>query len=126
MTEDDLVTGLSQGNVLTGAPFEAVEPTLLHRVRGHHPSDGRRRIATSCGSSTTTTSDSMTGTRTTDCANPFAAPAAEPVFELHNLTTDPEERHNLTDDAKDAARQLTTVLDQQREAKRLVPSLRNP
>ena len=49
----------------------------------------------SCGSSTTTTSASTTGTPTTASPpNPFAAPAAEPVFEMHNLTADPEERHN--------------------------------
>jgi hypothetical protein len=51
--------------------------------------------------------------------NPFAGPAAEPIFELRNLTADPEERHNRVSDDRDALSQLTTVLDTQREAKRL-------
>jgi hypothetical protein len=45
---------------------------------------------------------------------------------VHNLSTDPEERHNLVDDAKDTLSQLTSLLDGQREAKRLLPGLRNP
>ena len=35
-----------------------------------------------------------TGPGLVQAPNPFAAPAAEPVFEMHNLTADPEERHN--------------------------------
>ena len=58
--------------------------------------------------------------------NPFAAPAAEPVFELHNLTTDPEERTNRVGDSSAALSELTSILDAQRDVKRLVPSLRNP
>ncbi len=60
--------------------------------------------------------------------NPFAGPAAEPFFELHNLTADPEERHNRIDDAeaKAALSKVQTVLDKQRDAKRLVPAHRNP
>ena len=57
--------------------------------------------------------------------NPFAAPAAEPVFEMHNLTTDPEERHNRVSDATAELSQLQSILDSERDAKRLVPSLRN-
>ena len=60
-------------------------------------------------------------------ANPFAAPPAEPAWELHNLTADPEERHNLAADADAAGvlRDLQGVLDEQREAKRRLPQLRN-
>ncbi len=57
---------------------------------------------------------------------PFAGPAAEPAFELHNLTTDPEERHNRADDAREALSQMQAVLDAQRDAKRNLPRLRNP
>ncbi len=32
--------------------------------------------------------------------NPFASPAAEPVFELHNLSADPQERHNRAGDER--------------------------
>ena len=48
-------------------------------------------------------------------------PAAEPAWELHNLTADPEERRNLDGEAPDVARQMRTVLEQQRDAKRLLP-----
>ncbi|HZM54254.1 MAG TPA: hypothetical protein VFC03_04440 [Acidimicrobiales bacterium] len=58
--------------------------------------------------------------------DPFAGPAAEPILEMHNLTGDPEERHNRIDDAPDALSQLTSLLDSQREAKRLLPAHRNP
>ena len=57
--------------------------------------------------------------------NPFAAPAAEPVFEMHNLTTDPEERHNRVGDATAELSTLQSILESDRDAKRLVPSLRN-
>ena len=60
-------------------------------------------------------------------ANPFAPPPAEAVWELHNLTADPEERRNraMDPDAADVLRDLQGVLDQQREAKRRLPQLRN-
>ena len=59
-------------------------------------------------------------------ANPFAAPAAEPVFEMHNLTVDPEERRNRAEDVPGALSQLRSILDTQRDAKRLLPTRRNP
>jgi len=58
--------------------------------------------------------------------NPFAAPAGEPFFELHNLTRDPEERTNVAGVDADALAQMQTVLDEQRDAKRLLPRHRNP
>ena len=57
--------------------------------------------------------------------NPFAPPAAASAFELHNLTTDPEERHNRAGDAPDVFGNLQGVLEAQRDAKRRVPHLRN-
>ena len=57
--------------------------------------------------------------------NPFAGPAAEPVFEMHNLTVDPEERQNCLAEAPDALSQLRAILDAQRDAKRLLPTHRN-
>ncbi len=57
--------------------------------------------------------------------NPFASPAAESGWELHNLTADPEERRNHAADEPDVARRLRAVLDEQREAKRRLPQLRN-
>jgi len=38
-------------------------------------------------------------------ANPFAPPPAEPAWELHNLTADPEERRNRAADAEDDQQQ---------------------
>jgi hypothetical protein len=58
-------------------------------------------------------------------ANPFAPPPAESSWELHNLTADPEERHNRADDTPDVLGELQVVLDEQREAKRRLPRLRN-
>ena len=125
MTEDDVTRGLTQKNILTGKPFDAVEPP-------------------SCIESVITTLPTGTGSapelwklnhyyeRLDDwnadhgvAAKPIAAPAAEPVFELHNLTVDPEERRNRVDDAKDALRQMQTMLDTQRDAKRHLPQHRN-
>ena len=127
MTEDDISRGLST----TEHPHRrAVRPgrrPVLHRVDDRDAADRRRTAPTSCGSSTTTTSGSTTGTkRTASPKNPFAGPAADPVFELHNLTADPEERHNRVDDADDALRQMQTILDAQRDAKRNLPIHRNP
>ena len=59
-------------------------------------------------------------------ANPFAGPAAEPAWELHNLTADPEERHNRVAEDKGALSEMRSVLDAQRDEKRLLPSLHNP
>ena len=57
--------------------------------------------------------------------NPFLGPAAEPVYELHNLTRDAEERHNLADTEADVRSQMTSVLEAERDAKRRIPALRN-
>jgi len=58
--------------------------------------------------------------------NPFAAPAAEPMFELYDLTVDPEERSNVATTDAAARTALLQVLDERRDAMRLLPRLRNP
>ena len=58
--------------------------------------------------------------------NPFAEPAADSVFEMHNLTTDPQERHNRADHDHDTLHQVQSVLDAQRDSKRKLPAHRNP
>ena len=58
--------------------------------------------------------------------NPFAGPAAESEWELHNLTSDPEERNNQTSDAPAALSKMKTLLETERDAKRRTPMLRNP
>ena len=55
-----------------------------------------------------------------------AGAAAEPVFEMHNLTVDPEERHNRVGDATAELSQLQSILASQRDEKRLLPRHRNP
>ena len=44
---------------------------------------------------------------------------------MHNLTADPEERDNRVSDATAELSRLQSVLDSERDAKRLVPTLRN-
>jgi hypothetical protein len=55
-----------------------------------------------------------------------APAAAEPALELHNLTIDPEERNNLSTDAPATFSEMRTVLEAQREEKRLLPSIGAP
>jgi hypothetical protein len=50
------------------------------------------------------------------------SPAAEPAWELHNLTLDPEERHNRAEHGDEALTQMRAVLDAERDRKRLLPS----
>jgi hypothetical protein len=126
MTEDDVTRGLNQTNVLTGTPFEAVE----------HPSNIESVITTlptGAGGEPELWKLNHYYQRLDEWntaqglpPNPFAGPAAEPDYELHNLTVDPEERHNCAADNTTELSQLKSILETQRDQKRLVPSLRNP
>jgi arylsulfatase A-like enzyme len=126
MTEDDVTRGSNQANVLTGVPFDAVE----------HPSNIEMVIT-----SLPTGADGMQELWKLNhyyerldewnadhgiAPNPFAAPPAEPVFELHNLSSDPQERHNRAGDDPSVLSQLQSVLAAERDVQRLVPRLRNP
>ena len=126
MTEDDVSRGLTQKNVLTGEPFDAVGyPSHVESVIATLPTgpDGGEELwKLNHYYERLDEWDADHGIP----ANPFAGPAAEPSWELHNLTTDPEERSNVVSDRADALSSLRSVLDEQREAKRLLPSLRNP
>ena len=125
MTEDDVTRGLNQNNVLTGAPFDPVEhPSNIESIVAELPTgpDGSAQLWKL----------NHYYERLDDWnadhgipANPFATPAAEPVFEMHNLTVDPEERSNLAGSNAEQLSQLTSVLEAQRDTKRLVPALRN-
>ena len=55
----------------------------------------------------------------------FLGAPADPFFELHNLSADPEERENLMSTRADVASTMRSVLDAQRDAKRKLPTLRN-
>jgi choline-sulfatase len=126
MTEDDVARGLSEANVLSGTPFDLVDfPSRVESVIA--------ALATGPDGAEELWKLNHYYERLDDwnaehgiAANPFAAPPAEPLFELHNLSADPEERHNHVDDAKDALARMRSVLDDQREAKRLLPLHRNP
>ena len=126
MTEDDVTRGLNQNNVLTGAPFDPVEnPCFIESVIATVPTGADGSAELWKLNHYYERLDEWNAAHGI-AANPFAAPAAEPVFELHNLTIDPEERHNLVGDATAALSRLTSILDAQRDEKRLVASLRNP
>ena len=55
--------------------------------------------------------------------NPFLGPAAESDWELHNLTVDPEERHNRAFDDPASVSSMKSVLETERDAKRRIPTL---
>jgi len=125
MTEDDISRGLSMGNVLTGEPYDAVTgPARVESVVAMVPGpDGAEHLWKL----------SHYYERLDDwnaahgiAPNPFAPPAAEPMFELYDLTADPEERTNLATTDAAALSALQSVLLEQRDAKRLLPRYRNP
>jgi arylsulfatase A-like enzyme len=126
MTEDDISRGLSTRNLVTGeayAPVDnpcSIESAIATLPTGHDGAEELWKL-------------NHYYERLDDWndahgipKNPFVAPAAEPIFEMHNLSADPEERHNRVDDAPDTLSRLKTILDAQREAKRRVPMHRNP
>ena len=126
MTEDEVTRGATQVNVLTGEPFPAVDaPACVESVVAALPTgDGGAEELWKLNHYYERL-DEWNADHGIP-ADPFAAPAAEPAWELHNLTADPEERTNLATHDADALRSMRSVLDQERDAKRLVPHLRNP
>jgi arylsulfatase A-like enzyme len=130
MTEDNPSRGSTQVNLFTGNTFEAVgqgEPTptsiesvLASLATGPDGSDELWKL-----NHYYERLDEWNESKGI-AKNPFAGPAAEPLYELHNLTADPEERHNRATEDPAALSALRTVLEAQRDAKRRVPSLRNP
>jgi arylsulfatase A-like enzyme len=128
MTEDEVSRGITQTNVLTGAPFEAVGPPA-------HVESVIAELATGDGGATELWKLNHYYERLDDwyeahgvARNAFLPAAAEPEFEVHNLTRDPEERHNLAADADaaDTRGRLLAMLESERDAKRRLPNLRNP
>jgi arylsulfatase A-like enzyme len=125
MTEDDVTRGLTQSNILTGARFEPVAPPVnIESVVAALPSGE--------GGSAELWKLNHYYERLDDwyaaqgvAPNPFAGPAAEVDWELHNLTTDPEERHNLASTDPTTASRMRSVLEAERDAKRRIPRLRN-
>ena len=125
MTEDAVSRGTTQTNILTGAPFDPVPyPTNIESVIGFLPTgpDGSAELWKL--NHYYERLDDWYADRGV-APNPFAGPAAEPSFELHNLSRDPSERENryLADPA--AASAMVTLLEAERDAKRRIPALRN-
>jgi arylsulfatase A-like enzyme len=126
MTEDEVTRGLAQQNILTGDAFEPLPaPACIESVIATLPTgpDGTPELwKLNHYYERLDEWNAAHGMR----LNPFTPPPVESSWELHNLSADPEERTNRTGDAPDALSRLRSVLDAQREEKRLLPSLRNP
>ena len=125
MTEDDVTRGVTQVNILTGAPFEPVAPPInIESVLATLPTgDGGAPELWKLNHYYERLDDWYAAQGI--APNPFLAPAAEPEWELHNLTADPEERHNRAFDDPAAASSMKSVLETERDAKRRIPRLRN-
>ncbi len=126
MTEDDVTRGLTQTNVLTGEPFDPVPPpSNIESVVAPLPTGpgGEDELW-----KLNRYYDRLDGWDAEHgiAPDPFAGPAAEVELELHNLTADPEERTNRAATDPGTLRTLSTVLESERDRKRLVPRLRNP
>jgi arylsulfatase A-like enzyme len=126
MTEDDISRGLTQNNVLSGKPFDAVDyPSRVESVITTLPTGPRGAEELWKLNRYYERLDEWNEAHGVP-TNPFARAPADPLFEMHNLTADPEERHNRVDDVPDALSRLQTILDRERDAKRRVPLHRNP
>ena len=126
MTEDEVTRGASQRNILTGEPFDAVEaPTCIESVVATLPTGPAGTAELWKINHYYERLDDWNADHGVP-VSPFSAPAADAVFEVHNLSRDPEERQNVVDEEGDAVRDLRAVLDSERDRKRLVPSMRNP
>ncbi len=125
MTEDNVSKGSTQVNIFTGEPFDAVgSPCNIESVVTTLP--------TGIGGTEQLWKLNQYYERLDAWyegkgfpKNPFLGEPGEPLFELHNLTEDGEERHNRVDDSPDVLSRMKSVLDSERDAKRRVPLLRN-
>jgi arylsulfatase A-like enzyme len=126
MTEDDVTRGLTMTNMFTGKPYEAVaEPSKVESIIATLPTGPAGTSELWKLNHYYDRLDEFDQTHDLP-PNPFAGPAAAPEWELHNLTLDPEERDNRHGKSPDALAELKGILETEREAKRLLPRLRNP
>ena len=121
MTEDDVTSGVRQRNVLTGEPFDAIDaPAYIESVVATLPTgDGDagelwklnhyHQGLTAWHADRGTTPPNARGS------------GADPDWELHNLTADPEERRDLTEVDPATMAAMRSILEAQRDAKRLLP-----
>ncbi len=128
MTEDDVTRGSVQVNTFTGAPYEAVSrPSKVESVVALLPTapDGTEELW-----KLNHYYDALPQWLEAQGRPPAPTlgPATEeppPFWELHNLTADPEERHNLAPSVPPALAAMQTTLEQERDQKRRLPQLTN-
>ncbi len=126
MTEDDFSRGISEFNLFNGAPYDAVDnPSKVEAVVATLPTGENGAEELWKLNHYYERLDEWNADHGLP-KNPFAGQAADPFFELHNLSADPEERSNRARDDAESLSKMKSVLDAQRELKRLVPSLHNP
>ncbi len=125
MTEDNVTVGSTQVNIINGKPFAALSAaTSIESVITTLPTgEGEGNELWKLNHYYERLDEWYEAKGV--ARNPFLGPAAEPLFELHNITTDPEERQNRVGDAPRVLSQMLSVLDSQRDDKRRIPSLRN-
>ncbi len=125
MTEDDVTRGVTQVNILTGAAFDPVAPpTNIESVLATLPTgDGGAPELWKLNHYYDRLDDWYAAQGV--APNPFQGPAADPDWELHNLTTDPEERQNRATGDPATASRMKSVLETERDGKRRIPLLRN-
>jgi arylsulfatase A-like enzyme len=125
MTEDDVTRGVTQKNILSGAPFDPLAPPIcIESVIASLPTGEAGGQELWKMNHYYERLDDWYAARGV-APNPFAAAAAEPFYELHNLTTDPEERRNRASVDPTVASTMRSLLDAERDAKRRIPLLRN-
>ena len=116
MTEDDVTQSVSQRNVLTGEPFESLRPPKrIESVVATLPTGEKGAPELWKLNHYYERLDGWEAEHGI-AADKGAGPAAEPEWELHNLTADPEERHNLAGDGGDTLSDMRAVLDVERDA----------
>ena len=125
MTEDDVTRGVTQVNIINGKPFDPVSPPInIESVVATLPTgQGGARELWKLNHYYERLDDWYSAQGI--APKPFQGPAAESDWELHNLTVDPEERHNRAFDDPVAMSQMRSVLESERDAKRRIPMLRN-
>ena len=126
MTEDDFTRGSNNTNPMTGAAFEPVRyPSKVESVVASLPT-GQDGTAELWKLNHYYERLDEWNAEHGVVADPKAPKAADPLWEMHNLTRDPEERDNLAESDIEVRGKLRTIMDEQRDAKRKLPMHRNP
>jgi arylsulfatase A-like enzyme len=118
MTEDDVSRGSHQINLFSGQPYDAVpQPSNIESVITTLPTGPG-------GAEEIWKLNHYYGQSATDGER--LEPGDGTVFELQNLSTDPDERRNHADEAAEVLDQLHRLLIAERESKRRQPNHRDP